>query len=62
MTKQRQISINIALKELAKHKVLNINGFMLDNKDELIKTFKEAETTEHWGLIPAKVNELLKSA
>lgn len=59
MTNLRKISINIALETLAKNKVLNVQGFMLDNKAELIETFKQAEATEHWTLIQDKVKELL---
>lgn len=61
MTNQRKTSINITLETLAKAGVLNPQGFMNENKAELIETMKEAETTERWSLIPAKVKELLEA-
>lgn len=60
MTNLRKISINIALETLAKHKVLNISGFMASHKAELIETMKEAEKTERWTLVQNKVTQLVK--
>lgn len=59
MTNLRKISINIALETLAKNGVLNVEGFMHENKAELIAVMKEAEKTERWTLIQDKVKELL---
>ena len=59
MTNLRKTSINIAVETLAKNNVLNVEGFMRENKAELIATMKEAEKTERWTLIQEKVKELL---
>jgi len=61
MTNLRKISVNIAIETLAKNNVLNIEGFMSENKTELIAVMKEAEATEHWSLIQDKVKELLEA-
>jgi AAA15 family ATPase/GTPase len=61
MTNLRKISVNIAIETLAKNGVLNIQGFMSENKAELIETMKEAEKTERWTLIQDKVKELLEA-
>lgn len=59
MTNLRKISINIVVETLAKNGVLNIEGFMRENKAELLKVMEQAEKTERWTLIQDKVKELL---
>ena len=60
MTNLRVTSINITLEALSKAGVLNPQAFMTRNRAELIETMKEAEATDRWSLIPAKVKELLE--
>lgn len=59
MTRDRQISVNIAIDTLAKNKVLDISSFMSEHKVELLKVMKEAEATQHWTLIQDKVKKLI---
>lgn len=59
MTNNRKISINITIETLTKRGIIDISGFMKENRDELIETMKEAEATERWTLIQDKVKEIL---
>ena len=59
MTRERQISVNIAIDTAVKNGVVFVEQFMSNNKSELLKVMKEAETTEHWALIEDKVKELV---
>lgn len=61
MTNQRKISVNIAIETLAKSGVLDVSGFMSENKTALIAVMKEAEKTERWTLIQDKVKELVEA-